>query len=53
LQKAYAELDFQTGTFPVAEKMAAEVLSLPMGPHLSDEASAYVVAQLSAFNPRA
>jgi dTDP-4-amino-4,6-dideoxygalactose transaminase len=34
LQNAYAELGFCEGSFPVAETMAREVLSLPMGPHV-------------------
>lgn len=35
LQKAYAFLKFKKGDFPIAEKIHREVLSLPMGPHLS------------------
>lgn len=35
LQGAYAEMGFGVGAFPVAERMADEVLSLPIGPHLS------------------
>ena len=35
-QKAYAELDLPKGSFPVADQLADEVLSLPMGPHLAD-----------------
>lgn len=34
LQPAYAMLGFHENTFPIAERNAAEVLSLPMGPHL-------------------
>jgi dTDP-4-amino-4,6-dideoxygalactose transaminase len=34
-QAAYADLGFGTAAFPVATRMAREVLSLPMGPHLS------------------
>lgn len=34
LQKAYEHLGYQAGSFPLAERMANEVLSLPMGPHL-------------------
>ena len=34
LQVAYAELGYSTGTFPIAERIHCEVLSLPMGPHL-------------------
>lgn len=35
LQPAYAELGHGKAAFPVSERMASEVLSLPMGPHLS------------------
>jgi dTDP-3-amino-3,4,6-trideoxy-alpha-D-glucose transaminase len=34
LQGAYAELGFQKGDFPVAERLADEVLSLPMWPQM-------------------
>ena len=33
-QAAYAEAAFATKAFPIASRMADEVLSLPMGPHL-------------------
>lgn len=36
LQPAYAELGYGTGAFPIAEKLANEVLSLPIGPHLTE-----------------
>ena len=35
LQNAYRESGWGEGAFPIAERMAREVLSLPMGPHLS------------------
>jgi dTDP-4-amino-4,6-dideoxygalactose transaminase len=34
LQQAYADRGYAAGSFPIAERMAADVLSLPMGPHL-------------------
>jgi dTDP-4-amino-4,6-dideoxygalactose transaminase len=34
LQTAYANLNLNEGDFPISERMAKEVLSLPMGPHL-------------------
>lgn len=34
-QQAYADLGWPAGSFPVAESMADNVLSLPIGPHLS------------------
>jgi dTDP-4-amino-4,6-dideoxygalactose transaminase len=39
LQEAYSDMPWSRGDFPVAEMLANEVLSLPIGPHLSlDEA---------------
>lgn len=35
LQQAYRELGYKKGSFPVAERMADQLLSLPMGPHTS------------------
>jgi dTDP-4-amino-4,6-dideoxygalactose transaminase len=35
-QKAYADLGLPKGSFPIADQLADEVLSLPMGPHLED-----------------
>lgn len=43
LQEAYAELKHNKGDFPVAEKVANEILSLPMFPHMSKEQVEYVV----------
>lgn len=37
LQQAYEDLGQAPGAFPIAERLADEVLSLPIGPHLSDE----------------
>lgn len=34
LQKAYRTLGYRQGDFPVSEQIAAEILSLPMYPHL-------------------
>ncbi len=47
LSGAYANGKWPQGAFPVAEKMAGAVLSLPMGPHLT---SAQVTAVISALN---
>jgi len=37
MQKAYINLGYNSGDFPIAEKLANQILSLPMGPHMSDE----------------
>jgi len=36
-QKAYNHLGYKQGIFPLAEKLANEVISLPMGIHLNEE----------------
>jgi dTDP-4-amino-4,6-dideoxygalactose transaminase len=51
LQKAYAELGYASGCFPVSEKISEEVLSLPIGPHLSDEDARYVATQVLSSSP--
>jgi len=51
LQQAYASLGYKAGDFPIAEAMANEVLSLPMGPHLSTEQQDKVIAALLDFRP--
>jgi dTDP-4-amino-4,6-dideoxygalactose transaminase len=35
LQEAYADLGYKKGSFPVAEKVAQEIMSLPMFPHMT------------------
>jgi dTDP-4-amino-4,6-dideoxygalactose transaminase len=46
LQNAYRESGWGKGAFPVAERMAREVLSLPMGPHLGWGSAGKVVSAL-------
>jgi len=47
LQQAYAGAGFSAGQFPLAESMAAEVLSLPMGPHLQREQQLRVIEAIA------
>jgi dTDP-4-amino-4,6-dideoxygalactose transaminase len=49
MQPAYGDAGHRAGDFPLAERLAGEVLSLPMGPHVPAEAVDYVVSQLSSF----
>lgn len=49
LQKAYGELGYAAGSFPIAERMAREVLSIPIGPHLSLDEASYVASKLLSF----
>lgn len=43
MQKAYKELKIREGTFPIAEKISNEVVSLPMWYGMSDEEISYVI----------
>lgn len=43
LQEAYREFNKARGAFPIAERLAEEVLSLPMGPHLREEEQRTVI----------
>lgn len=43
LQPCHAALGFAAGAFPVAEQLATEVLSLPIGPHLDAAAVERVI----------
>jgi dTDP-3-amino-3,4,6-trideoxy-alpha-D-glucose transaminase len=52
LSPAYAWLGHAPGDFPVAEKLAGEVLSLPMFPGLTGEQSMAVVAGVREFFAR-
>ncbi len=49
LQKAYAGLNYRAGDFPVAEKAAATIVSLPMFPQLTAEQQARVVKETLSF----
>ncbi|HVV70439.1 MAG TPA: DegT/DnrJ/EryC1/StrS family aminotransferase [Verrucomicrobiae bacterium] len=46
LSGAFAENHWARGMFPLAEKFSDSVLSLPMGPHLSDEQATRVIAEV-------
>lgn len=46
LQEAYADAGFKPGDFPVSEKIAGEILSLPMFPHMTEAQVIEVAAAL-------
>lgn len=46
LQPAYAELGYHEGAFPISERIHREVLSLPMGPHLTQQQQNQVLRAL-------
>jgi dTDP-4-amino-4,6-dideoxygalactose transaminase len=49
LQEAYRHLQYPAGSFPVSERVASEILSLPMYPQLRAEQSRRVVDEVTAF----
>ena len=50
LSGAYSGLKFQDSDFRIAEEIAATILSLPMGPHVTTEQVQSVVAAIQASN---
>ena len=49
LQKAYSELSYKRGDFPVTEEYADQILSLPMSEQLGEEEIAYVADMVKEF----
>ena len=49
LQKAYASLNHRPGDFPVSERVASEIVSLPMFPQLTAEQQLRVVEEIVSF----
>jgi dTDP-4-amino-4,6-dideoxygalactose transaminase len=47
LQKAFAFLGFQKGQFPVAERIAAKIFSLPMHPYLEEREQDLIIAEIT------
>jgi dTDP-4-amino-4,6-dideoxygalactose transaminase len=49
LSEAYQDLGYHAGDFPITEKIADTVLSIPMGPHLSKDDADYVIEKIRDF----
>lgn len=49
LQKAYENLGYKRGDFPITEEVASEILSLPMFPQLTRERQERVVGTITSF----
>ncbi|MBD3426361.1 MAG: aminotransferase class I/II-fold pyridoxal phosphate-dependent enzyme [Candidatus Omnitrophica bacterium] len=49
LQPCYKDLGYSIGSFPVSEKMAEHVLSLPVYPELTDEKVEYIISSVTDF----
>ena len=50
LQPSLRYLGYKEGDFPVAEKAAKEILSLPMFPELTEEQIKYTAEKIKEFN---
>ena len=53
LQKAYASLNYAPEDFPVASRVAGEIVSLPMYPQLTREQQVRVAQEIAAFTSKA
>ena len=51
LSEAYAYLGFHKGDFPITEKAADEVLSIPIYNGMTEDEQSYVIEKINAFNP--
>ncbi len=49
LSEAYADFSWQIGGYPITEKLANSVLSLPLGPHLEEKSVARVIKAIQTF----
>ena len=49
LQKAYAHIGYKKGDFPVTERMAEQILSLPMFPQLRQDQQIAIAEKVIAF----
>jgi dTDP-4-amino-4,6-dideoxygalactose transaminase len=49
LQAAYKDLNLRNGNYPITEKVAQEILSLPMFPDLTEEQIKYVSEKIKEF----
>lgn len=52
LQRAAAHLGYQPGSFPIVEKHAAQILSLPINQYLSDQQIDWVIESILGFYRR-
>ena len=50
LQEAYKDLGYSQGDFPVAEKVAEEILSLPIFPQLRDKEAEAIAELINSFS---
>ena len=48
-QEAYVEFNHLKNNYPISTAISEQTLSLPMGPHLSTEATLYVCKEINRF----
>ena len=48
-QAAYKEMNHLAGNYPISNAIADQILSLPMGPHLSEGETKYIIASVNSF----
>jgi dTDP-4-amino-4,6-dideoxygalactose transaminase len=53
LQKAYRSMNYRRGDFPVTERIAEEIVSLPMFPQLTGKQQVRVIEEVATFCGRA
>ncbi len=52
LSTAYADMGYKAGDFPISERIAESVLSIPIGPHFTLEEARYVADAIGQFAGR-
>ncbi len=50
LSRAYAEMGYRKGCFPITEEMAMTIVSLPIGPHMAGDMVKFVIDSLKKYN---
>lgn len=50
LQEAYKDFGYKTGSFPIAEQISKEVLSLPMWYGMEDDQIGYILEKINSWN---
>jgi len=49
LSKAYGDMGYKVGDFPITESLAKTILSIPIGPHLSFEDASFIAEKIKLF----
>ena len=49
LQESYSELQLTSGSFPITELLANEILSVPIHPHLTNQDLRYIINSMKKY----